>query len=181
MTPRIIIENPGSDAVEIDFCGRLVCKALGNSMVLAGDYDPAQLWLPFINALVIDTRPPPSPKPKHNPEEVAKLATKTWATVADEDRVLFRPERGVPQYTLPFLDHQRLTKSEFKRIKQHGCPAWDTMADGRPIEVAFKPTQRSELEEWCRKNCTGKYHLRSTRAYFERSRDAALVKVTFGC
>jgi hypothetical protein len=163
----------------------------GGLIVLHGDYTEAQMWLPFMQGVILtraprDTVPEPSPlKPEEAKKRVANRVKKKLIEPGVEHKRLYLPMAG--QYSLPF--------PEFKKLANH--EQWDRVSAGwdhfQP--PPFKDRRRKppppknyswpvrlakeEREQWL-SQLRGRYNEWGLiSVYFEYYSDWLLAKLTF--
>jgi len=146
-------------------------------LILNAEYDDRQLWLPFINAVVMYTVPV---KAKSQKIDLKKRATRVFALIPDIDRVLVVPERHVPQLPLPFEGWRFVTKTYWRRLTEAGLPGWQTKSNGKSLTFAHQSSRQDELREFCDNNCRGRYYSKQGRIYFELINDYAVARIAFG-
>jgi hypothetical protein len=149
-------------------------------VVLHNSYDPDQLWLPFVQAMVVYIKPDKAkPSKKHSEVKLRKQAARDFATISDEARVLHYPERDVPQLPLPYPGWRRITKAPWRREANAGHPAWDRTNEGKLLSFAIRPLQYPEIDEYCEMNFRGRYAIRKDRLYVERQEDHVLARIAY--
>lgn len=146
-------------------------------LLLEGNYDPDQHWLPFMGACVIKVRVRtelddfhdkcrkhiPGQKPHGGP----------YAREKHVSRQLYHHEKGVDQRVLPFWEARRISKSEYQRLRQSEFPGWDNP----PFIIPVSPEHQSAISRWCDTNCQGRYHQKQRYVAVERETDAMMLKV----
>jgi hypothetical protein len=164
-----------ANTLDLTMTDNTVAMIVGHSgMVLQGDYHPDQEWFDFMcgTTLVVptDSSPPKKHKKPHSPK---------WARVPEENRQLYVYEKGVHQQVLPFPDHLKVSVKQYGRLNAVDFPSWERTSGGELLWVRFAMNRRKEVEEWCRINCTRRYHVKNSAAIFESSRDAVLAKLLY--
>lgn len=165
--------------MRLHFCGGITAKCIGKTMMLAGDYDPDQLWLPFVDAVVVDRRPRPVQHGSYSQRRIADEAERKWAWTSEADRVLFFEERGVSQPCLPFWQGRNMTKADWARSVDAQHPAFDRDSEGRLLLLKIDASKKANVVLWCKTNCKGRFHFRKSYVAFERARDYVLAKMWF--
>lgn len=156
-------------------------QVVGSSpIMLYNDYDPRQLWLPFSNLLIISKEKESYRVARLNRYEIQCIADRRFATIPDKYRVLFRPEKGVPQLLLPFEGMRRIGHGNYLRLKETEFPGWERSPSGHILTFKFNQKQRGQFKEYCDSNCRGRYHFnKNSYVAFELTSDYIMAKVAF--
>lgn len=152
----------------------------GTSMELKKEYDPRQEWLPFMKGTIfyIQAKSPLEPQPQvHRPVPAHKILAK-HARMDDFGRVPYLYQKDIHQIQLPFAEFQRLSKKDHSRAEQAGYPGWERH-NGQPLRVTFEKEHAEAVADWCKMNCTGRYHLKQQFAVFELASDYMMVRLGF--
>lgn len=175
-------------------------------LVLRGYYDPSQLWLSFVQAVVAypvrqsketDTKEPRWWEERRRAQDQKKRTkvacgaelTAKWNAeqrilLEGDVRRMFIYEKGLEQYTLPFAEYRHISQKEKKRLDEAGWPGFDRTEEGKLYSVSLvndtvapKRDRRDTLREWCAENCYGRYFISTSQAVFERMQDAIAAKL----
>ena len=146
-------------------------------LILKDEYNDSQLWLSFVHAVIMYTAPE---KPEYPKIDLKKRAAREYALISDIDKVLYLPERGVPQLPLPFDGWRKIAKTAWRRLTEAGLPGWETKPNGKPLTFAHQLSRHGELLEYCENNCRGRYYSKKGRIYFELIKDYTLARIAFG-
>lgn len=153
---------------------------VGPLMRLHLAYDPAQLWLPFVVALVT----PPVPEMRVPLARSGKAMQRLQAQVYARDgrrnqsSVPYYHERGVAQYGLPFVETRMVDPAEWGVLQGLGFPGWD-LHDGHPASLSVGNQTETEVERWLLDNCRGRFRVSRRYIRFERLSDYAMAKLRF--
>jgi hypothetical protein len=178
------------DSTPVDFSAREASRLMvvGMSPLVLrghGGFAPRQLWLPFIQAIILsEPEPPPllasevkkRERYEKNPA-VREVFDARPAHVPDHSRYLYNYERGVHQIVMPFPSHMKISVNEFSRLQAADFPSFERMADGGVWTIRYLVDKREDMLIWCTQNCRGRYHIKPTFAVFEYSEDAAIASL----
>jgi hypothetical protein len=166
-----------SQALFRDKLNRLRVIQVEQPLVLYGQYDRDQMWLPFMaGVVVLEQAADPAP-----PGEVIDMRARLkrrWFEPTPEDRRIYQYEANVHQHVLPFAEHQKVSTKDWKRLAAAEFPAWKRQGENLLL-VEYPMTRETEAREWCAENCWNRYMIARRAAVFERCRDAALFKMMF--
>ena len=153
---------------------------IGRSVMhLAHDYDPRQLWFPFVDALIKQSEPSKAVKPITR-LGLLRMVKSSYATLRENDpaRQMYIHTRGVEQIALPFEEYKMVSDNEWSILIENGCPGWDKIDNTVPrIKMAGKDFKESK--EWLMDNCRGRFRYKSRSVRFERLTDYAMAKLRF--
>lgn len=153
-------------------------------LVLYNEYNPEQLWLPFIRALFFTPANKNPNKTTYNPQAAIIKASKKQFARLDHLAPFWaaRPyiyERGIEQYVMPFYEFKRVTKTEYRELSAAKLPTWERNADNQPhtVRIITKPF---EVGPWCQENLDGRFHCTGKSIICQLEIDALRAKLVFG-
>lgn len=146
-------------------------------VVLFGNYEPDQLWFPFMQGCAFRA---PAPEKKAPQSTLPKInLTRVYAKVPESARKMYRYEEGNEQHVLPFEEHRFVTTKERVVIAHAKYPAWPRTQDGKPLRISFPKTRKDELKAWARENARGRVAIHADYAVFSDKQDAAMARLMF--
>jgi hypothetical protein len=156
---------------------------IGDVMVLNGEYDPDQLWLPFMDRVIVNAAPPVQEKPVvHRKPKIT-----TFASVPVHCQVPYVYDPEIWQEILPFAEFRHVTNAQLDVLEKARFPTWERETNGCLAQYDFKNKRihTNEVIEWCKKSCGYRFHIRSSSQYakiitFQRVADLVLAKLKFG-
>lgn len=159
-------------------------------MILAGVYDPDQIWLPFMEHVYfqVEASSEVDIPALHRASlgRLRQLAAEPHVPTDTSDEVMYAWKKNVEQRMLPFAIHRIISHRHFKRLGAAGYAGWDRAEDGELMEVSLdvspgQGNRREEIKAWCAETTRGCFYIRSgaISVVFERADDAILFKLTY--
>lgn len=176
------------NALPIDVATTRRLTVLGNIPVLTvSDFDPNQLWMPFIHGIIKVTPQPRAPKtiPTRR-EDVAMMVMNPSAKVGTQYKRMYQPLRGVEQRVLPFNEHRQVSGKDMKLLEQAGWPCFEKDADGKVAIFHYDNQAKmgngekyaKRLEAWCEEHCLKRFYVGVTWAAFESWLEASMARMS---
>lgn len=156
---------------EIDYDGTRFCVIGDVPVLLHNDYDPQQLWLPFMRGAMFAPR-------KIEPIVEQKLhKPRHKIYVSAEYQRIYPLDAHRDQMVLPFHEKRRVSANERKRLEQAGYPGFERTKDGELITVPINFRQKEKLEAFCVETARGRFAMSRYQFVFEYSEDAMLANM----
>ena len=150
----------------------------GNIILFHQEYDPRQLWLPFINVVY------PCYKKEEKPILVSKQLVQrmTDKPLINSRHQLYVYEKNIPQMVLPFIEAKSIGEIEWKILSQNNFPSWERL-DGLISQLSISRHNaspcRNEINDWLMDHCHGRFYLILNKVRFELIRDYAMAKLKY--
>jgi hypothetical protein len=174
--------------------------AIGDVIVLHKPYDPRQLWLPYMQGVILINQE----RAEDNcgelgvwgPKPVSAFSIFNLGSVSDPTRntasfesvdtrnqysYLYYEQpplvRGVDQYVLPFVETKRINTTDMSQLRFMGFPGFDRDENGDLFSYTLKPSDHGRIGEWAEQNCQGRYAINEGYLYVEREEDAIAMRL----
>jgi hypothetical protein len=156
---------------------------VGSIMRLDHAYDPRQLWLAFVVALIRQPDTTVKVPLARSALAMQRLQERIYARPPRENaaEVGYRYQRGVAQRRLAFIEDRMVGDGEWKALADAGFPAWDLL-DDLPAGLPVGDHASGEVRAWLLDHCRGRFRIsRANRRFirFERVSDYAMAKLRF--
>ncbi|CAM6054456.1 unnamed protein product [Sphagnum tenellum] len=162
---------------------------LGSTVMhLEQEYDPRQLWLGFIDALI--KRPAlQTAANRHNITSSMMRRRKLIQQIkadeplirietSDQSRHIYRYDKDIHQIVLPFVEFKSVSDIEWKMLAAAEYPSWERI-EGYLANINAGGFNYAETLEWLMDNCRGRFRYKSRSIRFELINDYAMAKLRF--
>ncbi len=157
---------------------------VGGLLRLEQEYDPRQLWLPFVVALVSHADKPAKKQktPKTPKAATARKITEKRIQPIGSDNWLYVYEKGVHQEVLPFAEGALVKLDEFDRLAKTSFPCWECKVNNhRPYSLGGvrSMVRKKMIAEWAKTMANGRVAFGTNRVYFQKKSDFAMARLMF--
>ena len=158
-------------------------------LLLEQEYDPRQMWLPFVYAIIKNMNLEPEKFRKMSSNLIKLKIEKPYCEISNRDKRMYFHEKGVNQLCLPFIEHKIVIEDEWEQLKENDFPGWERF-NGQLIKFTLKPYSilgkilkskepGKTIREWLLDNCHGRFYIKGRNIKFELAIDFAMTKIGF--